>query len=86
MNADVMEKFADQLVDIRQHLELQVISIDMLSTLNNPKHTTNPFFGKFFTERLTSQLFDNLQNVSNKLDDIAAELYQTAEGMTEANS
>lgn len=81
MQPEKMENLAHQLVEVRNNLELQTTSIDMLSTLNNPRNIEDPFYGKFFTEKLTSTLYDNLQNLSSRLDDIAFELYQASESI-----
>lgn len=76
MKPETMEKLAHELLEAKDNLDLQTVSIDMLSGYNKPG---NRELLTIYLYRITEVLYDNLQNVSHKLDDVASELYQTVE-------
>lgn len=82
MKPETMEKLAHELIKVKDNLELQTVSLDMFGSISNPKKSIDPFIVRVHAERLTDTLFENLQNMTNMLDDVAGELYQTAERIT----
>ncbi|MBM7642473.1 hypothetical protein [Streptococcus loxodontisalivarius] len=78
MKATTIEKLAHELVEVKNNLELQSVSIDMLGGYNKPN---NRELLTIYLYKMTEVLYDNLQNVSHKIDDVVCELYQAAENL-----